>query len=141
MPQTLPVVENFDQYREHFIGPTLNHLLGLGMVLKKYRCNKAFRNFRTALAVSNALTDPEWFMDRYNFRTLRDYLDGLIERDLESFKRTPEKFEKRNQISWYANNISGCLYDIQARINSGRYGYVPITHFFTMDRIAESLLT
>ncbi len=140
MPLSLSA-QNIEQYHEQFIIPTLIHILGLGMVLKKYRCHKAYRNLRTALAVSNALTDPEWFLDRYNIRSLREYLGNNFDKDLANMKGTPEKGERRYNISGYAYDINNCLYDIQARLGTRNFQSIPNYFFPGMDDLVKVLLT
>jgi hypothetical protein len=140
MPLSLSA-QNVEQYHQLFIIPTMNHILGLGLVLKKYKCHKAYRNLRTALAVSNALTDPEWFLDQYNIRTLRRYLDDSLDKDLANMKGTQEKGERRYNISGYGYDINNCLYDIQTKLNSNNFQHIPDYFFLGMNELVKTLLT
>ena len=140
MPLSLSA-QNIEEYYEQFIIPTLIHILGLGMVLKKYRCHKAYRNLRTALAVSNALTDPEWFLDRYNIKSLQEYLNNGLDKDLANMKGTPEKGKRRYNISGYAYDINNCLFEYQTRLKINNFQSNPNYFFPRMDESVKILLT
>ncbi len=121
MPRAIPENERIDYFIDNFINPILGHLLGLGLALKKDKCYKAFRNYRTVLARSGALTNPLWFHNPNDVQLVREYLENNLRADLACSPKDVEKTTIRISIGNYGLSLARNLYELSWRTVDGDY--------------------
>lgn len=80
------------------------HLFGFALALKRARCMKAFRSFRTALANADAFDCPDstWIVYPETNRVIREELTNLPSRLGKDKRRNPEE---RNRIVYYSHSL------------------------------------
>lgn len=121
MPRIIPENERIDYFIENFVNPMLGHLFGLGLALKKNRCYKAFRNYRTILARSGALTNSFWFEKPESVHMVREYLERGLQVDLVCSPKHFAKTTIRSSIRNYARVLAEKLYEFVWRVVEGHY--------------------
>lgn len=120
-----------EPFENEYAHDVINHLMGLGMALKKARCVKLYRNYRTTLALAHVFEAPgcSWLCKSEAFDTNVDYNYNEVKTFLAKLYREIDKHKNvllKQAIQGYAGSIQGTLYDVFWRSKqsyfSGVYG-------------------